>query len=200
MTGQKNKIAITNDKGITLCKEDIEKMVQEAEKYEADDEYHKKKVEAKNALENYAYNMRNTLRVRDEKIASELNPADKRKIEDAVEETITWHDGNQLAEADEFEDKMKEPEGLCYPSIAKMYLGGDAAAAGAATNDDAPLLAPPSAATRAGPKIEEVELLSFGRLLNAMCQSNYESNHVGNCNLSYHCSQISKTTSLCMLF
>ena len=65
-TGQKNKITITNDKG-RLSKEDIEKMVQEAEKYKSEDEEHKKKVESKNSLENYAYNMRNT--IKDDKIS-----------------------------------------------------------------------------------------------------------------------------------
>merc|ERR1712225_191840 len=59
-TGQKNKITITNDKG-RLSKEDIERMVQEAEKYKSQDEEHKKKVDAKNSLENYAYNMRNSM-------------------------------------------------------------------------------------------------------------------------------------------
>ncbi|KAH0911507.1 hypothetical protein HID58_034828, partial [Brassica napus] len=106
-TGQKNKITITNDKG-RLSKEEIEKMVQEAEKYKSEDEEHKKKVEAKNALENYAYNMRNT--IRDDKIGEKLPAADKKKIEDSVEEAIQWLDGNQLAEAEEFEDKMKELE------------------------------------------------------------------------------------------
>ncbi|KAA8543901.1 hypothetical protein F0562_021922 [Nyssa sinensis] len=119
-TGQKNKITITNDKG-RLSKEEIEKMVQEAEKYKSEDEEHKKKVEAKNALENYAYNMRNT--IKDEKIGSKLNPADKKKIEDAIDEAISWLDSNQLAEADEFEDKMKELESICNPIIAKMYQG-----------------------------------------------------------------------------
>jgi heat shock protein 1/8 len=64
-TGQKNKITITNDKG-RLSKDEIERMVQEAEKYKAEDEGHKKKIEAKNGLENYAYNMRNT--IRDDKV------------------------------------------------------------------------------------------------------------------------------------
>ncbi|KAL0836413.1 hypothetical protein Bca101_088302 [Brassica carinata] len=119
-TGQKNKITITNDKG-RLSKEEIEKMVQEAEKYKSEDEEHKKKVEAKNALENYAYNMRNT--IRDDKIGEKLPAADKKKIEDSVEEAIQWLDANQLAEADEFEDKMKELESVCNPIIAKMYQG-----------------------------------------------------------------------------
>ncbi|RRT39411.1 hypothetical protein B296_00051255 [Ensete ventricosum] len=148
-TGQKNKITITNDKG-RLSKEEIEKMVRESEKYKAEDEEHKKKVEAKNALENYAYNMRNT--IRDDKISSKLSPGDKKKIEDAIDEAIKWLDSNQLAEADEFEDKMKELESLCNPIIAKMYQGGGAGmdaggAKGSAT----------AGAGGAGPTIEEVD-------------------------------------------
>ncbi|KAL2494331.1 DnaK-type molecular chaperone hsp70 [Forsythia ovata] len=68
-------------------------MVQEAEKYKSEDDEHKKKVETKNALENYAYNIRNT--VKDEKNASKLPEADKKKIEDAIEQAIQWLDGNQ---------------------------------------------------------------------------------------------------------
>ncbi|GFS37896.1 heat shock protein 70 [Actinidia rufa] len=58
-------------------------MVQEAEKYKAEDGDHKKKVEVKNALENYAYNMTNTIEDEDEKIRAKLPPANKKKIEDA---------------------------------------------------------------------------------------------------------------------
>ncbi|MBA0700258.1 hypothetical protein Goari_001823, partial [Gossypium aridum] len=119
--GVKNKITITNDKG-RLSKEEIERMVQEAERYKAEDEEVKKKVEAKNGLENYAYNMRNT--VKDDKFAGKLDPAEKQKIEKAIDDTIEWLDGNQLAEVDEFEDKLKELEGICNPIIAKMYQGG----------------------------------------------------------------------------
>ncbi|KAI8021779.1 Heat shock 70 kDa protein [Camellia lanceoleosa] len=119
--GVMNKIMITNDKG-RLSKEDVEKMVKDAEKYKAEDEEVKKKVEAKNTLENYAYNMRNT--VRDEKLGGKLDPADKEKIEKAVEEIIEWLDRNQLAEVDELEDKLKELENLCNPIISKMYQGG----------------------------------------------------------------------------
>ncbi|KAK9041287.1 hypothetical protein V6N11_016396 [Hibiscus sabdariffa] len=147
-TGQKNKITITNDKG-RLSKEEIEKMVEEAEKYKSEDEEHKKKVEAKNALENYAYNMRNT--VKDEKIGAKLSAEEKKKIEDAIEQAIQWLDSNQLAEADEFEDKMKELESICNPIIAKMYqgAGGDM---GGGMDDDIP-----AGGSGAGPKIEEVD-------------------------------------------
>ncbi|CAN6332808.1 unnamed protein product [Urochloa humidicola] len=150
-TGQKNKITITNDKG-RLSKEEIEKMVQEAEKYKAEDEEHKKKVDAKNALENYAYNMRNT--IKDDKIASKLAADDKKRIEEAIDGAISWLDANQLAEADEFEDKMKELEGICNPIIAKMYQGAGADMGGAAGMDED---VPAGGISGAGPKIEEVD-------------------------------------------
>ncbi|CAN1769801.1 Heat shock 70 kDa protein 1 [Linum perenne] len=123
-TGQKNKITITNDKG-RLSKEEIEKMVQEAE----------------NALENYSYNMRNT--IKDEKIGEKLPAADKKKIEDAIEAAIQWLDANQLAE---------ELESLCNPIIAKMYQGAGGEG-GAPMHDDVPA----GASSGAGPKIEEVD-------------------------------------------
>uniref|UniRef100_A0A1S3ZAJ7 Heat shock cognate 70 kDa protein-like n=2 Tax=Nicotiana TaxID=4085 RepID=A0A1S3ZAJ7_TOBAC len=143
---------ITNDKG-RLSKEEIERMVQEAEKYKSEDEELKKKVETKNALENYAYNMRNT--IKDDKISSQLPAADKKIIEDAIDEAIKWLDSNQLAEVDEFEDKMKELEGICNPIIAKMYQGG---AGGATMDEDGPsVCGGVGCGSGAGPKIEEVD-------------------------------------------
>ena len=146
-TGQKNKITITNDKG-RLTKDDIERMVAEAEKYKAEDEQHKERIEAKNTLENYAYSMRNTLG--EEKVASALSPEDKETVNKAVDEAIQWVDANQTAEKDEFEHRLKELEGVCNPIITKMYQGG-AGGAGAP---------PPGAGGEgggAGPKIEEVD-------------------------------------------
>uniref|UniRef100_A0A7N0T8B7 Heat shock protein 70 n=1 Tax=Kalanchoe fedtschenkoi TaxID=63787 RepID=A0A7N0T8B7_KALFE len=121
-----------------LSKEEIEKMVQEAEKYKAEDEEVKRKVETKKRLENYAYNMRNT--IRDEKIGRKLDPTDKKRIEKAVNEAIEWLDKNQLTEVDELKDKLKELEGLCNPIIVKMYQGGGR-----------------STGSGAGPKIEDVD-------------------------------------------
>lgn len=156
--GVKNKITITNDKG-RLSKEEIEKMVHDAEKYKSEDEEVKRKVDAKNSLENYAYNMRNT--IRDEKFAGKLDPAEKSKIEEAINGAISWLDQNQLAEVDEFEDKVKELEGICNPIIAKMYQGGAAPMGG--DDDDIPTSAGGAAAGSGsgsggrGPKIEEVD-------------------------------------------
>merc|ERR1712146_16581 len=152
-TGQKNKITITNDKA-RLSKEEIERMVQEAEKYKAEDEEHTKKVEAKNALENYAYNMRNTMN--DEKLKDKIDPADKEKVTSEIYKAIEWLDSNQLAEVDEFQDKLKELEGICNPIMSKMYAAGgvpggmpDMGGMGGGP--------PPSSEGGAGPKIEEVD-------------------------------------------
>ncbi|XP_021996828.2 heat shock 70 kDa protein [Helianthus annuus] len=155
--GVKNKITITNDKG-RLSKDEIERMVQEAERYKAEDEEVKKKVEARNALENYAYNMRNT--VKDEKFAAKLSADDKGTIEKAVADGLEWLEKNQLAEVDELEDKLKELEGVCNPIIAKMYQdGGAGAGAGDVPMGDGGTSSGTSSGGGggAGPKIEEVD-------------------------------------------
>ncbi|KAH6762668.1 heat shock protein 70 [Perilla frutescens var. hirtella] len=117
MTGGKNEISIINDKG-RLSKEEIERMVEEADKYRWEEEEHKR-VEAKNALMNYAYDMRNS--IKQGKIAAQ------KKMEAAIESAIQWLDSNQVAEAREFQDKMKKLQSICDPIIAKMYWGAGAA-------------------------------------------------------------------------
>ena len=120
-TGKKNKITITNEKG-RLSKDDIERMVQEAERYKAEDEAAKRKIDAKNAVESYAYNMRNSMR--DDAVGGKLAADDKATIERAVEEAIAWLDSNQMAEQEEFEDKLKELEATCQPIISKARRCG----------------------------------------------------------------------------
>merc|ERR1711971_1406989 len=117
-TGKQNQITITNDKG-RLSKDDIERMVNEAEKYKEEDKQQKVKIEAKNGLENYCFTMRNTLQ--EEKLKDKFEGGDKDKIEKAVQETLDWLDKNQLAEKDEFEAKQKELEGVVNPIMMKVY-------------------------------------------------------------------------------
>ena len=81
MTGKSNKITITNDKG-RLSKDQIDRMVNDAEKFKDDDEKSRARIEAKNQLESYAYSVRNT--IRDEKISDKISDEDKAKIEDVV--------------------------------------------------------------------------------------------------------------------
>ncbi|KAI7751230.1 hypothetical protein M8C21_021299 [Ambrosia artemisiifolia] len=94
--------------------------------------------------------MRNT--IKDDKIGSKLAADDKKKVEDAVEQAVQWLDANQLAEVEEFEDKMKELEGICNPIIAKMYQGS-----GGVPDMDAGGPTPTADGNGAGPKIEEVD-------------------------------------------
>merc|ERR550514_117656 len=98
-----------------------DRMVSEAEKYAAEDDANKKKIEAKNGLENYCYSMRNTLQ--EEKLQDKFEGDDKDKIEKAVQETLDWLDRNQMAESDEFEAKQKELEGIVNPIMMKVYQG-----------------------------------------------------------------------------
>ena len=119
-TGKENKITITNDKG-RLSKEDIEKMVNEAEKYKAEDEKQRERISAKNGLESYCFNMKSTMD--EEKVKSAISDSDKKKIEDKCDECIKWLDANQMAEKEEYEEKQKEVEQVCNPIIQNLYQG-----------------------------------------------------------------------------
>nr|CAG8493763.1 6435_t:CDS:2 [Entrophospora candida] len=114
-TGRSNKITITNDKG-RLSKEEIERM---------EDEKIAERITARNGLESYAYNLRNTLQ--DEKISGKLEPADKTKLEGAINETTSWLDNNQEAEKEEYEHKQKSLEEIANPIMMKLYGAGGGA-------------------------------------------------------------------------
>merc|ERR1711902_471566 len=116
--GKSNQITITNERG-RLSQAEIDRMVSEAEKFRAEDESNRSKIEAKNGLENYCFTMRNTLQ--EEKLKEKFEAGDKEKIEAAVQETLDWLDKNQLAEKDEFEGKQKELEGIVNPIMMKVY-------------------------------------------------------------------------------
>jgi len=121
-TGKENKITITNDKG-RLSKEEIERMVNDAEKYKEEDEKQRDKIQAKNGLEAYCFNIKKT--VEDEKLKDKISEEDKKTIEDKCEEVIKWLDANSLGEKEEFEEKQKELEAVCNPIITKLYQDGE---------------------------------------------------------------------------
>jgi L1 cell adhesion molecule like protein len=155
-TGKQNKITITNDKG-RLSKEEIERMVNEAEKFKGEDEQQRERVSAKNALESYAYNMKQT--IDDEKLKDKISEEDRKKITEKCDETISWLDNNQTAEKDEFEHHQKELEAVCNPIITKLYQSAGGAPGGMPGGfPGAPGAggAPPSGAA-GGPTIEEVD-------------------------------------------
>uniref|UniRef100_A0A8C5N9I8 Heat shock cognate 71 kDa protein-like n=1 Tax=Gouania willdenowi TaxID=441366 RepID=A0A8C5N9I8_GOUWI len=119
-TGKENKIRITNDKG-RLSKDDIDRMVAEAEEYKAEDEKQREKVSAKNALESYAFNMKTA--VEDDQIKDKISDDDKKNILSKCTEVISWLDKNQSAEKDEIEYQQKELEKVCNPIMTKLYQG-----------------------------------------------------------------------------
>merc|ERR1712097_72458 len=118
-TGKSEKITITNDKG-RLSQEEIERMVEEAEEFAEEDRKIKERVDARNSLETYAYNMKNTV-ADDDKLASKIADDDKSQIEEAVKDTLDWLDDNQNAEKEEYEEKLKDIESICNPLVSKVY-------------------------------------------------------------------------------
>ena len=155
-TGKQNKITITNDKG-RLSKEEIEKMVNDAEKYKAEDDVQKERISAKNSLESYCFNMKSTLD--DEKAKDKISESDRKIINDKCDETIKWLDMNQTAEKEEYSDKQKEVEGICNPIITKLYqqAGGPPGAEGMPGGMPGAGGAPGAGSSGAGPTIEEVD-------------------------------------------
>ena len=119
-TGKTNKIVITNDKG-RLSKEEIERMLAEAEKYKAEDEAAAARIQAKNGLESYSYNLRNTITG---ELKDKLDAADKEKLEKAVNDTISWLDASQEASKEEYEERQKELEAVSNPIMQKLYAQG----------------------------------------------------------------------------
>ena len=120
-TGKSNKIVITNDKG-RLSKEEIERMLEEAEKYKAEDEAEASRISAKNGLESYAYSLRNTLS--DSKVDEKLEAGDKEKLKAEIDKTVAWLDDNQQATKEEYEGQQKELEGIANPIMVKFYGAG----------------------------------------------------------------------------
>jgi len=159
-TGKSNKITITNDKG-RLSKEDIEKMVQEAEKYKQEDEQVKKRVEAKNGLENYCYSIRGTLK--DDKLKDKFSSDERSQLEKACDDTLKWIESNPNAHAEEFESKQKELEAVFNPIITKIYqaTGGEAGGMPGGMPGGFPGGFPGAGQTGstggAGPKVDEVD-------------------------------------------
>ncbi|GAA95638.1 hypothetical protein E5Q_02294 [Mixia osmundae IAM 14324] len=152
-TGKSNKITITNDKG-RLSKEEIDRMVSEAEKYKAEDEAATERVSAKNGLESYTYNLRNS--IESDELKSKLEESDKTTLEEMIKETIEWLDASQEASTDEYKEKQKELEGKANPIMMKLYGAGAGGAGGMPSGfpGGAPGGAP---AADDGPSVEEVD-------------------------------------------
>jgi L1 cell adhesion molecule like protein len=139
-TGKSNKITITNDKG-RLNRDEIERLVKEAEKYAEEDKTRMERIEAKNQLETYLYNTRNS--VREEKVKETLGKDTVEEVEKWVQEGINWLDENQDEQKSVYEEKQKNYEEKIRPVMMKLYQdSGVGQNAQASTN---------------GPNVEEVD-------------------------------------------
>jgi len=160
-TGKENKITITNDKG-RLSQDEIERMVAEAEKYKAEDDANKNRIEAKNGLENYCYSLKSS--ISSEEVKDKIPADDKAALETAIEDTIKWLDANPTGEKEEYEEKQKALEGIAMPILQKMAGGAGMPPGGmpggmpdmGGAPGGAPG-APPAAAPESGPTIEEID-------------------------------------------
>lgn len=138
-TGRSNKITITNDKG-RLSKKDIDKMVNDAEKYKADDDKHRDRVAARNRLENYAFSVRHAV----DDARDRVTDAEKKKVNKSCTDVLKWLEFNTLAEKDELDHKMRDLEKICAPVMVKLHGGHHRG-----TYDDS--------SSHQGPKIEEAD-------------------------------------------
>lgn len=123
-TGKKNNITITADKG-RLSKEDIEKMLQEAEKYKEEDKKSRDRVESKNKLESFLFNMKSSMMNIE---AGKIDEADKKKVLDTVDEGLKWLENSEQASQDEYDSKFEEVNGIINPIMSKMYGASSSAA------------------------------------------------------------------------
>ena len=147
-TGKSQKITITNEKG-RLSKDDIERMVAESEKYAAEDKARMETIEAKNGLESYLYNARNSLK--EEKVKETLGEDVVQETEAVVAEGLAWLDENGAdAEVDTLKEKQKYYEEKITPVMVKLYQQG-----GGGMPEGMPPM--PDASASANPKVEEVD-------------------------------------------
>lgn len=131
-------------------------MLAEAEKYKEEDEREAARISAKNALESYAYSLRNTLT--DGKVDEKLDASDKEKLKKCIDETVDWLDRNTTATKEEYEDRQKELEGVANPIMMKFYQStGGPPPGGMPGAGGFPGGAAPGAPGDDGPTVEEVD-------------------------------------------
>ena len=149
--GRSERITITNDQG-RLSKEEIDRMVEESEKFKADDEKQKERIDAKNGLESYCFNIKST--VEDSNIKDKLDESERKMIIDKCKEAIEWLERNQTAEVEEFKDKQKELESAFNPIIKKLYGGSQQPGMGSCGSQSGQGF---GSQMNGGPTVEEVD-------------------------------------------
>ena len=151
-TGKEQKITIKNDKG-RMSAEEIERLVQEAERYKAEDDANRARVEAKNSLENYIFQAKSA--ANDEKLADKLSAEDKNRVLELVQGATQWLDTNQHAEREEYEEKQQELERVIAPIF--QSAGASAGTSGGGAGETPSSSSVPRGERDEGPKIEEID-------------------------------------------
>ncbi|KAM8704559.1 hypothetical protein ACLKA7_009072 [Drosophila subpalustris] len=119
-TGKAKNITIKNDKG-RLSQAEIDRMVNEAERYADEDEKHRQRISARNSLEGYVFGVKQAV---DQASPDKLTETDKASVLEKCDETIKWLDANTTADKEEFEYKLKELTQHCSPIMTKMHQQG----------------------------------------------------------------------------
>ena len=139
-TGKSQQITITAEKG-RLSEDEINRLIEEAEAFAEEDKRIKDKIDSKNGLESYLYNLKNTLMNGDENAesSSKISTSDKKELEDLIDEVLDWmedHDTVLNAEKEHYDDKLKEVEQIANPIIRTMYQNGGGGGYGDDGDDD----------------------------------------------------------------
>jgi len=134
-TGKAEKITITAEKG-RLSEEEIERMVQEAEEFAEEDKKVKERIDARNSLESYLYNLKNMLDDDEKGIADKLSDSDKDELETTITDALDWLEDNPEADKEDYDEKQKEVEKVANPIMKDLYQGQAPGGAGADEEDD----------------------------------------------------------------
>ena len=134
-TGKAEKITITADKG-RLSQDDIERMVREAEEFADEDKKVQQRITAKNGLESFLYNLKNTLDDEEKGIADKIDADEKKGLVTLIDEALDWLEENPEAEADEYAAKQKEVEQVSNPIMRKVYGASGAPGGGSSDGGD----------------------------------------------------------------
>jgi len=134
-TGKAEKITITAEKG-RLSEEEIDRMVREAEEFAEEDKKVKERIDARNGLESYLYNLKNMLDDDEKGLADKLSDSDKEELETTITDALDWLDENPEADKDEYDDKQKEVEKIVNPIMKDLYQGQAPGGAGGDEDED----------------------------------------------------------------
>jgi len=145
-SGKTNTIVISNDKD-RLSKDDIDKMINDAEKYKEEDDKQRERIEAKNSLESYAFNLKSS--IENDSVKSKISEEDRTKICDKCKDVLDWLDSNQTAEKEEFDYQRKELEDIATPIMRNVHSNS--------SNQGPNMGASNFTSSSDGPTIEEVD-------------------------------------------